>query len=171
MWRLTLVADSLEKNGAKVKRYQDLPTLIKFKGDWIFENITLWMNLMLNLFSCLANIRFIEKMMLQALNIDRMITKGVGFLLFLMLIFVIVEPEKIKFITVFVTFLLVGMGMIMINLAMTFFVDSSITLINRSEFDNIVMYNIEYLGLFLGVSSYSFESIGTLFNSMIFPNI
>ena len=76
-------------------------------------------------------------------------------------VFLIIEPEKLKFFTWFIVLLVLG-------IAGCFLVDSGIEIVETISSDTkfvITLFSLSNIGTFLGVSSFSFESIGNLFNS------
>jgi len=141
-----------------VLRLHDFPILITFTGDSIISIFTMIMNSILNITSNLIMITMISMLLYQGIGIDPNITKLVTFLIFAVIIFIVVEPEKIKPLTIFVCSILVG-------ITIAFSIYFSVNIYTKSYSSTITLFHFENTLRFFGVSTYAFESIGTVVNS------
>jgi len=72
----------------------------------------------------------------------------------------IVEPEKIKVVLFVVTIIMIIMVVMVISYSSYIIHDNSV----HHKTPNYTYYNFANMGIFSGVSSYAFESIGSIFN-------
>ena len=96
----------------------------------------------------------------NTLNLDARISNLITFSIFSLIIVFIIEPERIKPLTIFATILLVV-------IVLSMFTDNIRRLVVNEEKKYYTYWQLENVGLFLGVANYAFESIGSLINSNI----
>ena len=123
-------------------------------------------NTVINLTAAVACIKNAHLMLAELLpSFSYWVTKLILFVAFLTMISLIIEPERLKPITLPATLLFLA-------LVFTYFSDAIVktfggdAALSQQRSYRIADYNNG--GLFLGISSYSFESIGTIFNGRQF---
>ena len=123
----------------------------------------MFVNTFINLISNLMNIALLSDLLQKQYNLSPLLSKIAMLLLFSAILFLIVEPEKLKILT--------SLSLIVYSvITMMFFGDA----VGRSFGDKDDKGNLKIIenfrfggvGLFLGVGSYAYESIGTIFNGI-----
>ena len=90
--------------------FLDVTLLINFFGDKVFYVLALGLNLGLSLAQCIANIALASDLITKGFGGSKYIILACLFLLYLSLITLILEPEKIKPLTIIVTILILITG-------------------------------------------------------------
>lgn len=104
--------------------------------------------------ACVSNILLSADRLLHLHNIPPWLTIIMIFLIILVFLYFIIEPEKMKFIAYFTTFLL------MIMAYSCFFDNIRLAWGNRKRFHMINYANFQKTGEYTGVISYAFEAAG-----------
>ena len=124
--------------------------------------MTYWLTIAFNTFmGIIVNmtiITMINILMENLVNLDPLISNLLNFIFFSLIITVIVEPEKIKPLTIFATIILLVIVASMLG-------DNVVRLVENKKKREFTFWNFSNVGLFLGVANYAFESIGSLINS------
>lgn len=150
-----------------VKRYQDLPVMIGFEGAKVFETFTLLTTSVFNFFALIASLTLLSEIIVDGTKNNLMImaytARLATFIMFAVILLVIHSLERLKFITPFII-------LIMMTIAALFFGESCYQIFNSvsndgfSSLSNVAYFNLAEIGFFMGISSYSFQSIGSIFN-------
>lgn len=93
-----------------IKRFQDFPEFINIKGYKTYEGLTIVINSMINLVSNLTNITYVIKLTKELVSWDVNIIKLVSFLSYMLVVVLVVEPEKLKYLTIITTILFMGIS-------------------------------------------------------------
>lgn len=83
-----------------VKRFQDFPVLIGIKYARCLEILIMIVNTMVNMVSNLINIVLIATTLEELFGWSRLLSKIISFPLYTIVIFFVLEPEKLKYLTV-----------------------------------------------------------------------
>ena len=83
-----------------VKRFQDFPLLLNVSNAKFLEGLTIVINSLINMISSISNIMYVLKLVVEILPWNINLIKLVLFLLYFTIIYLIVEPEKLKNFTV-----------------------------------------------------------------------
>lgn len=90
------------------------------------------------------------------------------FLILLILLYVIVEPEKIKPIAFILSFMIVGSACALMGYNYWQIGHRSILPQEKQEIPNFTVGNFKHMGLLIGISLFSFESINLIVNGKTF---
>ena len=93
-----------------IKRFQDFPALLNYKNFKFYETVVITINSMINMVSSLNNLTLVVQLMKELTQMNPHLTKLIMFVVYFAIIFCIVEPEKLKYMTVITTFLFMFIG-------------------------------------------------------------
>lgn len=114
--------------------------------------------------SNIGNLSMVSTMMAGNFGFNLYLVKLVICIFFCLLMLWIVEPEKIKGILLIVTIALIAMVIMVITHSVYMAVNPQSNAALDPRGVHLTYANWVNMGLFLGVSSYAFESIGSIFN-------
>jgi hypothetical protein len=171
LYKITRLADLIEKKAQEeegtetmIRVYHELPEIMKTPGAPYLKYIILCACVMMTGGSNIGNLSMVSTMMALNLGVNLYLVKLVICIFFCALMFFIVEPEKIKGILLIVTVTLIVMVIMVITHSVYMIVDPSANTVLDPRGVHLTYANWVNMGLFLGVSSYAFESIGSIFN-------
>lgn len=81
------------------KRFQDFPELLGYKNYRCYEVVTIFINSMVNLVFNLTNLTYVFKLMMAMFSMPLIVIKLLTFLLYAAVIFLVIEPEKLRWMT------------------------------------------------------------------------
>lgn len=93
-----------------VKRFQDFPAFIGIHCFKTYENLTIVINSMINLVSNLTNITYVVKLSQELVFWSENTIKLVSFGTYLIIVILVIEPEKLKYLTIITTVLFMGIS-------------------------------------------------------------
>lgn len=168
IYKITKLADSIESeqndedqddDSKIIKIYHDIPDYIKTKTAYLLKAVILIICLLVTSSSTIANMSVMSNILATDFGLNIFVSKALISLLFCILMLVIVIPEKIKYILYFIT-------LVMFTIVIMVIVDSLNIFANEydSSPKDYTYCNWQNSGIFLGVSSYAYESVGSIFN-------
>ena len=98
-----------------VKRFQDFPELIGVKCFKTYENLTIVINSMINIVSILTTVTYVVKLMRDLVSWDDNIIKLAVFAINALVIVLVIEPEKLKCLTVLTTIIFMSIGKFLLS--------------------------------------------------------
>ena len=162
------MADHIEQDAKEkgedvcISVYHELPIQMKVKGANFIRYLILFACLLMTGSSNIANLSAVSVELSTNLDFNLYLTKLLVTAFFCSIMIFIVEPERIKTILIIVTATLIAMvGMVMGYSGKIIHENQQIPNNNLVQY---TMFNFANMGVFLGVSSYAFESIGSIFN-------
>lgn len=82
-----------------VKRFQDFPTILSYKSPKTYETIVIVINSMLNMVSSVQNLTYVFRLLRELVAWNENLIKLCAFLTYFLIVFFIIEPEKLKHMT------------------------------------------------------------------------
>lgn len=148
-----------EEDDPMIKVYHEIPYMMKSKQATLLKIIILIACLLMTGTSNIANLSIISNLLADDTNIDLYLAKFLITLIFSLTMLYIVQPEKIKWIMYTVTITLMVMVVIIITDSLSIYASTP-----NKHTKQYTYYSFINSGIFLGVSSYAFESVSSIFN-------
>ena len=142
--------------------------------------VTIFINSMVNLVFNLTNLTYVFKLLVVMFPMPMIMIKLITFLIYTVVIVLVIEPEKLRWMTTITmtTFMTISKktfphsiqaALSGSNLLVWFFFYDSVALAMSKEKPPITLTAFDWgnAGNFLGVCTYAYESIGSIFNGTI----
>ena len=82
-----------------MKRFSDFPEILGYHNYRCYEVVTIFINSMVNLVFNLTNLTYVFKLMMAMFSMPLIVIKLLTFLLYAAVIFLVIEPEKLRWMT------------------------------------------------------------------------
>lgn len=168
IYKITRLADHIEEDASKkgedltISVYHELPMQMNLKRAKLLRYVVLVACVTMTGAANIGQLSLVAVQLATNLGINLYFMKLCVTIFFSIIMLFIVEPEKIKTVLILVTAVLIGMIGLVIGYSGHVINDH-----NNNPSSHIIRYtyfNFSNMGIFLGVSSYAFESISSIFS-------